>query len=82
MVIPEIDPYVDSCAWLTSDVKSVQLSPGKILSGVVIPMQRGVRFVVRVNDPGKLLPIPIGKNNGNQLVVTIAAPTGYIEISH
>ena len=73
---PGIDPFVNSCQWMSPFDKPVQLAAGKTQAGVTIPMQRGHRFVVRVNDPGKVLPPPVGRNAGSAFAVSIAGPKG------
>ena len=73
---PDIDPFVNSCLWLKPDSPPLQLAAGKSLTGVSIPMQRGHRFVVRVNDPAKLLPPAVGRNAGNSLSLSIVGPSG------
>ena len=73
---PKADPFVNSCQWMSAKDKPVALVAGKEVAGVVVPMQRGHRFVVRVNDPGKQLPQGVGKNTGTHLFVSIAGPDG------
>lgn len=39
-------------------------------------LQRGQRLLIRVSDPGKLLPAPVGRNAGNHVFIAITNSSG------
>ena len=70
------DRFVDSCALWESAPPPIALAAGETRKGAVVTVARGYLFKIRVNDPGKLLPPPIGKIGGNALSLMIFDASG------
>ena len=70
------DRFVDSCGLWESVPPPVTLAAGETRKGAVVTVARGYLLKIRVNDPGKLLPPPIGKNGGNALSLMIFGASG------
>lgn len=70
--------YVDSCLWHDRASQTVTLAPNQT-KAVVVPIQRGYFLQVRVNDPSRQLPVPLGRLPGNRLSLAVQSPSGLVQ---
>ena len=69
---------LDPCRWGDSTAK-VTLAAGDAVTGFALIVRRGYLLQVRVNDPGQVLPAPVGGIAGSALQMTVQTPLGRYE---
>jgi hypothetical protein len=69
---------LDPCRWGGSAAK-IKLAAGSAVTGFHLTVHRGFLLRVKVNDPGRVLPAPVGGIAGSALRMAVQTPLGRYE---
>ncbi len=72
---PTDDPFVDNCQWVDASNPRVTLTAGQTRQNANIPLQRGRRVQVRVDDPNNILGHVQGKV-AQDVTLRVTGPSG------